>query len=161
MRSIHYLALLLILSLTISHVCSAPGKKAGSEEEGGEGGEGGGEGEEEGGEEKEEGEGGEGDPEHERKQIAGELIRIERKLDFDIEMNDHYDIRYALVDLETRIRPRVARLSRDIDATLNNPDQQAGEEKFQRGLLEDITRILFKAGCVKSNMGSRKTYSNN
>jgi hypothetical protein len=94
-----------------------------------------------------------------RKQIAGELIRIERKLDFDIEMNDHYDIRYALVDLETRIRPRVARLSRDIDSTINNPDQRAGEEKFQRGLLEDITRILFKAGYVKY-LGSRKTENN-
>jgi hypothetical protein len=67
-------------------------------------------------------------------------------MDLDIVNNDHYDIRYALVDLETRIRPRVARLSRDIDATLTNPDQKAGEHKFQKGLLDDITRILFKAG---------------
>ncbi|KAK4026554.1 Uncharacterized protein APZ42_017213 [Daphnia magna] len=154
MRSIQYLALLLILSLAINHVYGAPGKKAGSEEEGGEGGEGGGEEEEEGGEG---GEGGEGDPEHERKQIAGELIRIERKLDLDIETNDHYDIRYALVDLETRIRPRVARLSKDIDATLTNPDQKAGEDKFQRGLLEDITRILFKAGA-RSCLSPHETF---
>lgn len=78
--------------------------------------------------------------------IVGELIKMETKLDADIERNDHYDIRYALVNLETKILPRVARLSRNIEGALTNVDQKAGEHKFQRGLVEDIARIMYKAG---------------
>lgn len=78
--------------------------------------------------------------------LVGELIKLETKLDVDIEKNDHYDIRYALVNLESKIAPRVARLSRQIDAALTSPDQRAGEYKLQRTLVEDIARIMFKAG---------------
>lgn len=89
---------------------------------------------------------GTGNDEHDRKMVVGELIKLETKLDSDIEKNDHYDIRYALVNLETKVLPRVARLSKKIDATLTNPDQKAGEYKFQRSIIEDITRMMYKAG---------------
>lgn len=86
--------------------------------------------------------------EQDRKQLVGELIRLESKLDTDIENNDHYDIRYALVDLEKRIYPRMANISRNIDSSLTNPDQKAGEQKFQRALIEDIARMMYKAGYI-------------
>lgn len=87
-----------------------------------------------------------GNDEHDRKMVVGELIKLETKLDADIEKNDHYDIRYALVNLESKIAPKVARLSKKIETALTNPDQRAGELKLQRTILEDISRILYKAG---------------
>lgn len=90
--------------------------------------------------------------------LVGELIKLETKLDADIEKNDHYDIRYALVNLETKILPRVARLSRQIETALTNPDQKAGETKLQRTLVEDISRIMFKAGLVDKTQSIEINY---
>ncbi|EFX82133.1 hypothetical protein DAPPUDRAFT_241234 [Daphnia pulex] len=92
-------------------------------------------------------EAGSGNPEQDRKMLTGELIRMERQLDQDIEKNDHYEIRYALLNLEMRLMPRMARLSREIDASLLNADQRAGERKFQKTLQEDISRMMYKAGA--------------
>lgn len=91
-----------------------------------------------------------GNDEHDRKMLVGELIKLESKMDADIEKNDHYDIRYALVNLESKILPRVARLSKKIDAALTNPDQRAGELKLQKTIIDDITRILYKAGYFQN-----------
>ncbi|XP_057376635.1 uncharacterized protein LOC130697862 [Daphnia carinata] len=92
-------------------------------------------------------EAGSGNPEQDRKMLTGELIRMERQLDTDIEKNDHYEIRYALLNLEMRLLPRMARLSREIDSSLVNADQRAGERKFQKTLQEDIARMMYKAGA--------------
>jgi hypothetical protein len=106
-------------------------------------------------------EAGSGNPEQDRKMLTGELIRMERQLDQDIEKNDHYEIRYALLNLEMRLMPRMARLSREIDASLLNADQRAGERKFQKTLQEDIARMMYKAGYKKSFLNSILNELNN
>lgn len=40
----------------------------------------------------------------------------------------------------------MANLSKSIDASLTNQDQKAGEYKFTRGIVDDVTRMLYKAG---------------